>query len=93
MKHKVNRPAAHRRDGAGRASARTGGAWQLELIAPSASPEEAAAIVAALERFMRATAPHSATPAATPDQWRRAAILEGVRREDGWDAPDPWINT
>ncbi len=29
----------------------------FELIAPSASPEEAAAVVAALERFMRATAP------------------------------------
>ena len=93
MKHKVNRPAAHRRDGAGRASARTGGAWQLELIAPSASPEEAAAIVAALERFMRATAPGSAAPAATPDQWRRVAILEGVSREDRGDVSDPWINT
>jgi hypothetical protein len=88
----TNRPAALRRDAA-RASARAGGALQIELIAPSASPEEAAAIVAALERFMRATAPDSAAPALTPDQWRRAAILEGVRREDGWDAPDPWINT
>ncbi len=30
---------------------------RLKLIAPSASPEEAAAVVAAVERFMRATAP------------------------------------
>ena len=36
---------------------------KLELITPTASPEEAAAIVAALERFMRATAPTRA-PAA-----------------------------
>ncbi len=32
---------------------------QFQLIAPSASPEEAAAVVAALERFMRATVPAS----------------------------------
>jgi hypothetical protein len=66
---------------------------RLRLIAPSASPEEAAAIVAALERFMRATAPVMA-PAATPeDPWRRAAIVEGVEREPGGHLPDPWINT
>jgi hypothetical protein len=66
---------------------------QLELIAPSASPEEAAAIVAALERFMRATAPSPAPVAAARDRWRRAAILEGVERERQGDDPDPWINT
>jgi hypothetical protein len=65
----------------------------LQLIAPTASPEEAAAIVAALERFMRATVPPSATPAEAPDQWPRAAILEGVEREGSGDVPDPWINT
>jgi hypothetical protein len=47
----------------------------------SASPEEAAAIVAALERFMRATAPPASPPAHAPDGWRRAAILEGISRE------------
>jgi hypothetical protein len=67
----------------------------LEPIAPSASPEEAAAIVAALERFMRATAPAPArAPADTAeDPWRRAAILEGISRERRDDVPDPWINT
>ena len=93
MNDETKRPADQRRDGAAGAGALPGVGWQLELIAPSASPEEAAAIVAALEGFMRATAPGSARPAATPDQWRRAAILEGVRREDEWDASDPWINT
>jgi hypothetical protein len=65
---------------------------QLQLIAPTASPEEAAAVVAALERFMRATAP--TTPAREElDGWRRAALIEGVARESETDLPDPWINT
>ncbi len=65
----------------------------LKLIAPSASPEEAAAIVAALERFMRATAPSSTPADAAADGWHRAAVLEGVEREPGQDTFDPWINT
>jgi hypothetical protein len=68
----------------------------LELIAPSASPEEAAAVVAALERFMRATAPVPAAGGPLSkqlDSWRRAALLEGVSRETETDLPDPWINT
>jgi hypothetical protein len=66
---------------------------KLELIAPSASPAEAAAIVAALERFMRDTAPRLAQPAQQLDPWLRAAMLEGVAREGPVDEPDPWINT
>jgi hypothetical protein len=58
---------------------------------PAASPEEAAAVVAALERFMRATAP-AAAPAVEPsDPWRRVAILEGVEREAQGDLGDPWL--
>jgi hypothetical protein len=49
--------------------------------APTASPEEAAAIVAALERFMRDTAPPRVPQAPPPDPWRRAALREGVERE------------
>jgi hypothetical protein len=49
--------------------------------APTASPEEAAAIVAALERFMRDTAPTPAPQASPPDPWRRAALLEGIERK------------
>jgi hypothetical protein len=63
------------------------------LFAPSASPEQAAAIVAAIEHFMRATAPPASEPVDTPDGWRRTAILEGISREPGADLPDPWINT
>ena len=51
----------------------------------SASPEQAAAIAAAIEQFMRATAPPLAQSEERPDPWVRAAILEGVTRED----PEP----
>ncbi len=54
---------------------------QLEMTAPTASPEEAAAIVAALEWFMRDTAPALAPQPAPPDPWRCAALREGVERE------------
>jgi hypothetical protein len=66
---------------------------RLELIAPSASPEEAAAVVAALERFMRATAPVLVSDFQEPDPWTRAALTEGVSRASVSDPHDPWINT
>jgi hypothetical protein len=66
---------------------------QLKLIAPAASHEEAAAIAAAIERFMRATAPPTGPAADLGDPWRRAAMLEGVEREHRNDVPHPWINT
>ncbi len=40
---------------------------KLTIVAPSASEEEAAAIVAALERFMRETAPRIAASADAVD--------------------------
>jgi hypothetical protein len=65
----------------------------LMTAVPSASPEQAAAIVAALERFMRATAvPANAAPQ-TPNCWRRAAVVEGVSREPQDGARDPWLAT
>jgi hypothetical protein len=54
---------------------------KLELVAPGASPEEAAAIVAALERFMRETAPVAAPPEEAPNPWLRAGLLEAIDRE------------
>jgi hypothetical protein len=60
----------------------------------SPSFEEAAAIVAALERFMRATAPALGAPATTAaDPWRQAAVQEGLDSAKRHDLPDPWINT
>jgi hypothetical protein len=63
------------------------------VIPASASAEEAAAVVAALERFMRATAPVPTAGGEAADPWRRAAILEGVKRENDRELPHPWINT
>ena len=64
----------------------------FELIAPSATHEEAAAVVAALERFMRATAPPPAQAGETRDPWHEAALRDGVARLDLDDGRDPWIN-
>jgi len=59
----------------------------------TATTEEAAAIAAAIERFMRATAAPAQPAPTAPDRWRRAAILEGVEREPRQEIADPWINT
>ena len=60
----------------------------LRIVAPSASPEEAAAVVAALERFLRETTPVIAAEPPRMSPWQRAALLEGVGREP--NAPSPW---
>jgi hypothetical protein len=61
---------------------------KLEIVAPNASPEEAAAVVAALERFMRETAPRPAPRAPTRSPWLEAALHEGVSRQP--ERPAPW---
>jgi hypothetical protein len=53
-----------------------------QISAHSASPAQAAAIAAAIERFQRASAPAPTASDEQPDPWLRAAILEGVTRED-----------
>lgn len=52
----------------------------LSIVAPGASPEEAAAVVAAIEQFMRQTAPKPAPPAPPVSRWRQTALLEAVSR-------------
>ena len=54
---------------------------KLEIVAPGASPEEAAAIVAALEQFMRQTAPAPAPVEAPPNAWFRRGLLDAIERE------------
>jgi hypothetical protein len=54
---------------------------RLELRGSSATPEEAAAVMAAVEQFMRDTAPPPAPEPAPTSPWARAALLEGVERE------------
>ena len=61
---------------------------KLTIVAPTASAEEAAAVVAALERFMRETAAPPAPPAPRPNPWRHAALVEGVARQP--ELPPPW---
>ena len=49
---------------------------RIEIQSAAASPDEAAAIAAALERFLRETAP---APQALPrSRWQEAALSEGV---------------
>ena len=60
---------------------------RLTLLGSSATPEEAAAVVAAIEQFLRDTAPPLAPGEPAPDPWLRAARLEAVGRDP--DAP-PW---
>jgi hypothetical protein len=59
---------------------------QIEIQSAAASPEEAAAIAAALERFLWETAPE---PRAAPrSRWQEAALREGVEARSelggGW---------
>ena len=61
---------------------------QLSIVAPGASPEEAAALVAALERFMRETAPTPAPPEPQPSGWQQVALHEAVDRRPY--LPAPW---
>jgi len=61
---------------------------QLEIVAPGASPEEAAAVVAALERFMRETAPSPIPGPPRRSPWLEAALHEGVSCQPG--LPEPW---
>ena len=63
---------------------------QLRIVAPAASPEEAAAVVAAVARFLRDPAPPLAPPEPAVDRWQRAALLEGVAREGGGRAGVAW---
>jgi hypothetical protein len=72
--------------------ARTGGA-HLALIPAGASPQEAAAIVAAIEQFARDGAPQSTGSPTELSAWRETALREAVERAPEDLFPDPWINT
>jgi hypothetical protein len=73
--------------------AMTAGRPSVRVLTPTASAEEAAAIVAVIEQFARATAGPRTELAAPEGRWRRTALLEGIAREPWDDLPDPWINT
>ena len=65
---------------------------QIEMLT-SAQPDEAAAVIAAVEQFLADTAPApQASPTVNP--WQRAALLEGVRAKEAfaspWGEPRTW---
>jgi hypothetical protein len=53
---------------------------RLELRGSAASPQEAAAVIAAVEQFMRETAPVLAPEPERPSPWVLAARREAVER-------------
>jgi hypothetical protein len=57
---------------------------RIEIETTAAEPDEAAAIAAALERFLRETAP--APQAAPQSRWLEAALREGVDRSPGFSS-------
>ena len=54
---------------------------KLEMLGSAASPEEAAAVMAAIEQFIRDTAPPPAPAEERLSGWLETARLEAVSRE------------
>jgi hypothetical protein len=54
---------------------------EISRFSPDPTPHEAAAVVAAIEQFVRDTTP-APVPSVEPkpSRWRRAALAEGVER-------------
>ena len=61
---------------------------RIALRQSTASPEEAAAIAAAIEQFLRDTAPPPAGKGEPPSGWLEAALREGVGLHP--DDQHPW---
>jgi hypothetical protein len=61
---------------------------RIELRQSPASPEEAAAIAAAIEQFLRDTAPPPASAGPGLSGWQRAGLLEATGR--GAAGPSAW---
>jgi hypothetical protein len=57
---------------------------RIEVRQANASPEEAAAIAAAIEQFLRDTAPPPAPPQKTISPWLRAGLLEATGARGLW---------
>ena len=67
---------------------------RIEIAQSAASPEEAAAIAAAIEQFLHDTTPPPAPADTRINAWLRAGLFEGVGRgatdPSPWGDPDPW---
>ncbi len=62
---------------------------RIEVRQAAASREEAAAIAAAIEQFLRDTAP-APVPAEGMSPWLRSGLREGVGLSDGEARPTGW---
>jgi hypothetical protein len=60
---------------------------RIELSGGPASPEEAAAIAASIEQFLRDTAPPPASEGRALNPWLRAGLLEAT---EAWSTPGRW---
>ena len=61
---------------------------RIEMASATASPEEAAAVIAALEQFLAETAP--VVEATEPESgWLRAGLIEGVTARSPVLPPQP----
>jgi hypothetical protein len=67
---------------------------RIEVRQSSATPEEAAAIAAAIEQFLRDTAPPPAPPAEDVNPWLRAGLFENAGLDPAgvspWGDVEPW---
>jgi hypothetical protein len=66
---------------------------RIEMRQAAASPEQAAAIAAAIEQFLRDTAP-AGGPSAPASPWLRAGLYENAGLDPNgptpWGDPVPW---
>jgi hypothetical protein len=60
---------------------------RIEVKQASASPEEAAAIAAAIEQFLRDTAPPPEAAGPRLGRWTRAGLFEGAGLDPGGASP------
>ena len=61
---------------------------KIEVRTGAATPEEAAAIAAAIEQFIHDTAPAASSEPDAMNPWLRAGLYEGVGYAA--DTPQPW---
>ena len=67
---------------------------RIEVRQASATPEEAAAIAAAIEQFLRDTTPPPAPAEESINPWLRAGLFENAGLDPAgaspWGDPEPW---
>jgi len=63
---------------------------RIQIAQSAASPEEAAAIAAAIEQFLKDTAPRPRPPQPAISPWVRAALLENAGLDPA--GPDHWAS-